>query len=95
MSQARISLYSIFQRFSLEWKSHPQVDDSRGLAQRLLIQLQLVVKRQIAAPELLHKNVVDNPRGFNQLGQRFLVTRAERLERSTSSGAGETVPPSG
>ena len=57
----------------------PEIMQPR-FAQRGLIQLQLLVKRQVAAPELLHKEVVHNPSGFNQLGQRFLVARGEAGE---------------
>ena len=61
-------------------KSHAQCQRAKHfdirprLAQRRFILLELLVERQIAAPELLHEDVVDNACSLNQLDQRFLVS---------------------
>ena len=38
-----------------------------GLAERGSVVLELLVQRVVPAPQLLHEDIVDNARGFNQL----------------------------
>jgi hypothetical protein len=44
------------------------------LTERSLVLLELLVKRQIAAPELLHEKVIHHLRCLNQLDESLLVT---------------------
>src|SRR5205823_3712356 len=51
----------------------PEIMQPR-LAQRRFVLLELLVERQIAAPELLHEDVVHNACSLDQLDQRFSVS---------------------
>jgi hypothetical protein len=43
------------------------------LAQRRRVLLELRVEILVAAPELIHEDVVQNLGGVDQLGERFLI----------------------
>ena len=55
----------------------PEVVQPR-LAQRRRVLLQFRVERAIAAPELVHEEVVEDARGFHQFGQRLAVAGGQR-----------------